>query len=314
MDFVNSIYFLRVPGEKTCKKSSGFFFLMLCFLIVEHVSAQTFPKPNLGDHYYTMKEYHLARIEYERALLKNSKSQPGLIPKIGLSLIRQKKYKKASFYLSQDKSFTSQYLDLYATLKQNQIHKATFLHSKIENNPQIDQKQKFLSRLIAGSIYLEKNQYKNAIAFYEKIKYKSDDTKIVDTADQVLVSLKGYDKLDSKSAILAGIFSSLIPGSGQMYTEHYVDGGVALFFNTMFLGSAIVLYDLETQAGRPHQASIVAGIFGISFYISNILGAYKSAHRYNIYQKRKLYQDIRELYFNDDFIESTSQLKFTERF
>ena len=289
--------------------------LVLCIHFIHHpIEGKPISSAkNLGDYFYLEKKYQLAQIEYERISQASKNPPPEIKNKIGLSLLRQNKFQEASNWFD-DSTFASRYLGLYSSLKLNHVPSALSIHQQMEANTTFSINQKFQARILAGSILLEKEQYEQASDYYIKIMTQTEDPQLIDTADRISHSIARYKKLDTKSDILAGLFSAVLPGSGQMYTEHIVDGSVALFFNTMFLGGAIALYDLESAADRPHHASIFAGIIGIAFYLSNILGAYKSAHRYNIYQKRKFHQQIRSEFFNIDYIEKTSGLNFSYNF
>ena len=98
--------------------------------------------------------------------------------------------------------------------------------------------------------------------------------------------------LRQKSPVLAGILS-VIPGAGYAYTEH-THTAISSFLINGLLGYATYTSIKNENYGM----AILTGIFNLSFYIGNIGGASRSAHRFNDHQKRSL---INSLEFNSDF-------------
>lgn len=271
----------------------------------------------LGDYYYRRGQYHLAQIEFDRQLLpqkKAGRSDNNLSSRQALTLMHQKRWNESISYLTANNSFQQLYLRMYASLRMGYVHRSQIDFERIQDLKHVKQDQKDLAQLLVGSRFLEYGDYGRARLHFDQLQKKSNHPDVQQASSGILISLEGYQSLSQKNALWAGILSTIMPGAGQIYSEHYVDGGVAFFFNTMFLGSAIVIYDLENQADRPHTASLISGIIGIGFYISNILGGYKSAHRYNIYHQRKFHQDIRRHFFQLDFIEKTSGVEFQKNF
>ena len=129
-----------------------------------------------------------------------------------------------------------------------------------------------------------------------------------------MLAVDKYREVPRKSMFLAGLFSALLPGVGQIYSGHDADGITAFLFNGLFIGAASALYHLENRAETGHGASIFFGFVGLVFYISNITGAMASAKRYNIYQERSFQQRIRNRFLNLNFLERTSGISFQSNF
>ncbi|MCB1173547.1 MAG: hypothetical protein KDK39_08285 [Leptospiraceae bacterium] len=283
------------------------------------------PSTSLADRFYLRGEYDLALIEYMRlhqnASLRSSKDNNAstrppadLATKIALSYLHRGDIKRSLAWLADRDDFSQQYILLFGLLREGRTQSALNQMRFITAASFTDHQQN-LARLLGGTVFLEGlADSREHDQYYLELADRFQDPESRQLSLQVYQSLQDYRQLEFKSELWAGVFSALVPGSGQIYAEHYVDGSVAFFFNTMFLGSAIRLYQLEEQAGEAHQFSLVTGIIGITFYISNILGARNAARRYNIYQQRKFYQDIRTHFFNLDYIERTSQIQFTETF
>lgn len=98
--------------------------------------------------------------------------------------------------------------------------------------------------------------------------------------------------LRRKSPVVAGLLS-VIPGAGYAYTGH-TQTAISSFLINGLLGYATYTSIKNENYGM----AILTGIFNLSFYIGNIGGASRSAHRFNDHQKRSL---INSLEFNSDF-------------
>jgi TM2 domain-containing membrane protein YozV len=81
---------------------------------------------------------------------------------------------------------------------------------------------------------------------------------------------------DYKSPALAGILSTIIPGSGKMYTGDWGDGITSLLVTGLF---AFLAYD-NFKADHATRAWIFTGL-GTFFYAGNIYGSVASAQIFN---------------------------------
>jgi hypothetical protein len=82
--------------------------------------------------------------------------------------------------------------------------------------------------------------------------------------------------LPRKSPTLASVCSAVLPGSGQVYAGSAYDGLRHFLFNGLLLYS---VYHLAKDENYP-AAYLVASL-ELPFYVGNILGAKRSAERYN---------------------------------
>jgi len=86
---------------------------------------------------------------------------------------------------------------------------------------------------------------------------------------------------DSRSPVLAGALSALIPGAGQIYTGHWFDGGQAAAFVGVFSLAAWGTYLYDSKVSGNYGLTIaVASVAGL-FHLSNIYGATKTAEYFN---------------------------------
>ncbi len=89
------------------------------------------------------------------------------------------------------------------------------------------------------------------------------------------------DGTASRSPVLAGIFSAILPGSGQFYTGHPVDGAQALLFVGAFATATFASYRYEHDRQGPYPLTITTATIAGIFYAANVYGAVRSAGFYN---------------------------------
>ncbi len=107
---------------------------------------------------------------------------------------------------------------------------------------------------------------------------------------QANVSILEEEKqLKVKSPTFAGIIS-VVPGAGYAYAGHTQTAITALLVNGLL---AYATY--SNLSNENYGMGILTGIFNLTFYIGNIQGAIKSAHRFNATQKQDI---INKLEYN----------------
>ncbi|MCB1191675.1 MAG: hypothetical protein H7A23_17175 [Leptospiraceae bacterium] len=269
-----------------------------------------------GDTFYQKKQYDLAILEYEKTKLlqANESVRDNLNSKLALSKMRQSKFEDSLDYILDSKTFTGTYLRIFASMKSeyDKIYTPDLL--EVEKSNTFSELQKDRTKLLAGTVLLENRKFKKAKEFYNQLSLKSKDEEIQNLSKDVAAYTEKYNQLSHKSPYLAGLFSAILPGSGQIYARHDVDGILAFFFNTLFIGSSVYMYRLESKANEGHFVSGFMGFMGFTFYAANIFGAVSSANRYNLYQERQFYKKIRDKFFNIDTMERYSEVKFNVRF
>lgn len=274
---------------------------------------------SLGDTFYAKKQYDRSVLFYE-AYKQYSSLNAEVHSKLILNYVRLKenhyKIKEENLKELLDQSFDSfiyNYISLYGSLRFGYFPLSFSKIYKIENS-RSSQVQKEYAKLIFGGIYLEED-YSYAKKYYETLYIQTSTEEIKKITKEIVSEIENFHQtFNPKRPLLAGVLSILLPGAGYVYTHHYVDGIFSFFWNSVFLGGGIYLYNLEKQTKQPHTISGLFLIFGVGFYITNILGSYTSAIRYNNYHIRIFYQKLRNLYFNTDFIEKTSGVEFQIRF
>jgi hypothetical protein len=99
-------------------------------------------------------------------------------------------------------------------------------------------------------------------------------------------------KLKRKSPFLAGMFSTLVPGLGKVYTSYWKDGLLAL----LSIGtSSWQAYNGFHRDGTKSAYGWVFGSLATVFYLSTIYGSQKSAKVYNRNQEDKILHQVEYL-------------------
>ncbi len=113
-------------------------------------------------------------------------------------------------------------------------------------------------------------------------------------------TLRLIDHTPRRSPILSAMFSSVIPGSGQIYCGHVVDGINSAFFCSILGSASYMGWSYQSEHRHFISLPIISTVSFLFFYISNIWGAAESANRFNNYQQSIRYydalQDYRVLY------------------
>lgn len=268
---------------------------------------------SLASQLYREKKYSLAALEYERLLrgplAAEDKNRYATF--LAFSYLGDYNYSASEAALdsySDPEFFPARLLLLYSSLREGRITRSLALKRQIEQgNHSADEKDS--AALLSGTLFLEENRLADALKYYERLGRISRDPWIASRAGQLSEKINIFSKTPQKKAWLAGLSSALLPGSGQVYARHEIDGLVAFGFNFLFIGSAALLYQMERETGRPHAGSIVMGSAALFFYTTNIAGAMASARRYNHYQARHFHNQVRSELFERDTLERLSRIE-----
>jgi len=120
---------------------------------------------------------------------------------------------------------------------------------------------------------LYQRQWRNAAAQFQQVEPTSD---LYQKAQLLVQEALAGERLPTKSPVLAGIFSGLLPGGGQLYNGRLGDALLAFFLNSLFIVGAIEAIHNDAPA--------IAGILSFleaGWYAGNVFGAINSAHKYN---------------------------------
>jgi len=111
----------------------------------------------------------------------------------------------------------------------------------------------------------------------------------------IILDNKMYFKY--KSPALSIALSSVIPGSGKVYSGAWKDAIVSFFFVAT---SAFQSYRGFEKNGVKSAYGWVFGGLATGFYLGNLFGSAKAAHMYNSNLKNNLKHKIEEIFYSYD--------------
>ncbi len=113
--------------------------------------------------------------------------------------------------------------------------------------------------------------------------------------DKAITILQTELPLKTKSPLISGSLSALIPGTGQIYSKHPVDGIQAFLMNLSMGLATVGLFLFEQETDIPHFGSGVSACLTGGFYAANIYGASKTAAYYTLRQKQDLIRQCEKI-------------------
>lgn len=141
----------------------------------------------------------------------------------------------------------------------------------------INKKDDFLK--LQGVLYAMDNNWDLANSSFLKMTDNNQSQKL-------LKIIKSKDIIDYKNPKTA-LFLSILPGAGYYYTG-YKQTALSSFLVNSLLSYATISNIRNDNTGM----ALLTGFFNLSFYISNIQGAFKNAKKYNLNQENLLKQKL----------------------
>ncbi len=120
---------------------------------------------------------------------------------------------------------------------------------------------------------LFRRQWRDAAAQFEQVSPNSD---LYQSAQLLAQEALVGEHLPTKSPVLAGILSGLLPGSGQLYNGRLGDALLAFLLNGLFVVGTVE----AAHSNKPAVAGILS-FFEVGWYTGNVYGAVNGAHKYN---------------------------------
>lgn len=235
---------------------------------------------NLADSLYLSCNFFDAATEYERYLYNfpNDINSDYIQFRLGLAYLKSNEYSKAETTLRKIIAASNQYspkaqLVLIEQFMQNQRYAIARIEAQelllFNKDSTIRQK----SNHILGGIELVEgnlNQATNQFAL-------AGDLRIVEETENL-------KHLPRKNPVIAMLLSSVVPGSGEIYSGHYSTGIAAFLINAASLSAFIYSINKKNYV----DATLVFSIFFSRFYLGSRQNAYDFANEYNekLYQQR----------------------------
>ena len=215
----------------------------LLFFYPQYICADTI-QLRIGECYAMRQKWDLARNSYQSLLLlyPNSHLKAETHLRIGQTYFYEAKYDSA-------KKIFTEHIKEYPT------------DEEISH-----------SQLLLGHCYLWEYQWKKALEEYNKNFVLSYKTSAEWLAEQSEIGMQ----LPHKSPFLAGLFSTVIPGTGQWYCKRGGDAFFSFYLLAMTSGFSYLAYKEEHYT----TTYILASLSGL-LYLGNIYGGIMSAKIHN---------------------------------
>jgi len=279
-----------------CSKMNRLSIFKISFVVIFFTAGFQIKAQDLRDFEHTIKfadylfktqQYTLAAEEYERAVYYDSTNNSALLRLLQCYRYAGKNdivaarftyfFKDSLNYLRRD--FAEEYVK--NLLLRNEFETA---YGYLDKNINIDETERESMQL--GCLLLQK-KWDNAFDYALKHPVTGDKK----NADIHVVAFRSK-QLKYKKPFVAATFSTLIPGTGKMYTKNWKDGIISLLFVGVNGWQA---YRGFNKYGSNSVYGWVFTGFAASFYIGNIFGSYKSAKKYNEKLDNQIYQEARHL-------------------
>jgi putative membrane protein insertion efficiency factor len=112
-----------------------------------------------------------------------------------------------------------------------------------------------------------------------------DDTLARARTTRIAEIVNEGERLPRRSGRLAAALSTFLPGAGQVYAGHAMDGTRHLIFNSALV---YTVWALASHGQAP--GSVIVGGIALPFYLGNVIGAREDAERFNQAQRSRLLQ------------------------
>lgn len=156
------------------------------------------------------------------------------------------------------------------------------------SNTNLETKERYL---YSGTSDALKYEWKSAYETYSQL----ENSNFQSAQKYILISRQALDE-KRKSPALAAIMSTVIPGSGKIYSGDWKDGLVAL----LFVGSTA--WQAQRSFQRQGIESVRGWIFAsisLGFHVGNIFGSHKSAKLINLKKDEFHKNKIERLFYSN---------------
>lgn len=249
----------------------------------------------LGDAFLAEGDYYRAVTEYKKLtiLFPDSDRLPEALYNIGISYYRGKDYESAAkSFAKVRQTYAATHFSnaaFYEGLSYRKIGRYDAAALAFERSRLFDEKHPAAANAQLGLSLnaLEQDDVLGCRAELEDFLVNHPEDERAPAVKKSFILLDEYEAVPLKSPFLAGTLSALLPGSGQVYAEHYKDGLMAFLVNGLFITGTIVALDAENYA-----LAAIAGGVGLPFYIGNIYGAANTARKWNLSLKKNMHDNM----------------------
>lgn len=106
--------------------------------------------------------------------------------------------------------------------------------------------------------------------------------------------LQKSEEIPKISEATCATLSALLPGAGQIYSGHSIDGIQAFLAVATFSLATWSAWRYEHQNDRPYYGAVSLGTVTLTLYTSNVWGGWRTATFHNAHQEELFIKSIRE--------------------
>lgn len=238
----------------------------------------TNPLINLADSLYSNRNFFAAATEYERFLYNfpADSNVDYVCFKLGLSYLENNELEKGEEIIRKNINASNLYSrKAQLILAENFIHNSQFKRARFEiqdllifTGDTIENQE--LNRIL-GWLDLAENELTKAEYHFSIAK----DSELV-------TEIQNFSRLPRKNPFIAVLLSSIIPGSGEIYSGHYWTGLASFLVNAATVAGIVLSIKQENYL----DAALILSIFFNRFYLGSRQNAHDFANEYN----KKLYR------------------------
>jgi len=252
-----------------------------------------------GKHLFEEKEYYRAITELKRFLFlfpKNQKADNARLL-IAKSYYNGNMFEECADYLEKcridnsDVRVESVFLlgDCYVKMENYKIAKNTF-KMIIDEHPGGTAADLAFTRI--ARLHLIEGEWEAAAEAYKGVK---NNKKMAFVAKEAAKAAVHGKEIPSKSPVVAGILSALLPGAGHLYVGRKQDAFVALMLNGGFIWGIIESF----RSDKPVVGGILS-FFEFGWYAGSINGSVNSAYKYNKKKENIFRNNMKKFKFSFD--------------
>jgi hypothetical protein len=158
--------------------------------------------------------------------------------------------------------------------------------------------QVFFPLLYLGLIRAENGSWGESEGLFARAAAASASDEQASVAEALREEVRRAPAIGRKSPVLSGLLSAAVPGSGQVYTGHYVDAAQAFLAVGALSLATYGFYRYESQRNDSYILTGIGFVVTAMFHAANVYGAVKTADYYNMKQKEDFLDVMREAAFS----------------
>jgi TM2 domain-containing membrane protein YozV len=245
---------------------------------------------SFANHLFEEGDYFRAITEYKRFLFVSTTPAEQLFAhqRIFLSLKRAGRIEEAAGYLE---NFAN---ERYRNCERGKLY--LLMHDTERARQYLKLVNSDTVRILTGWSYMLDGNWGQSRKSLLSVPHDSD---LSATATRLATyAREAEESIPSKSPVLSGFFSAILPGAGRLYTGRPGDG----LFSFLTVAIPTLASYLYWQDDRERACGIAAG-FAAAFYLGDIYGSVQSAHEFNHYHRLKYTEMINNnLYLNEQYL------------